>query len=72
MEADNFDLIFNLVSLGLGVSIVPHRVLALHPKSRPVQRVTTEPKFTRELIVIVRRQNEISCAVKGFVENILF
>jgi len=72
MEADNFDLIVNLVSLGLGVSIVPHRVLALHPKSRPVQRVTTEPKFTRELIVIVRRQNKISDAVKGLVENILF
>ncbi len=72
MEADNFDLIVNLVSLGLGVSIVPHRVLALHPKSRPVQRVVTEPKFSRELMVIVRRQVEMPRAVKGFVENILF
>jgi DNA-binding transcriptional LysR family regulator len=62
----------NLVSLGLGVSIVPHRVLALHPKSRPVQRITTQPKFTRELIVVVRRQTELPGAVKGFVENILF
>lgn len=72
MEADNFDLIVNLVSLGLGVSIVPHRVLALHPKSRPVQRVTTEPRFTRELIVVVGHRAEMASAVKGFVENILF
>ena len=72
MESDNFDLIVNLVSLGLGVSIVPHRVLALHPKSRPVQRITTTPKFTRELLVVVRRQAEVSSTVKSFVENILF
>jgi DNA-binding transcriptional LysR family regulator len=72
IEADNFDLIVNLVSLGLGVSIVPHRVLALHPKSRPVQRVTTEPKFARDLIVIVRRQSELPGPLKGFVDNILF
>ena len=72
MEADNFDLIVNLVSLGVGVSIVPHRVLALHPKSRPVQRITTTPKFTRDLIVVVRRQSEMSSALSGFVANILF
>ena len=29
MELDSFDVIANLVSLGLGVSLVPHRVLAL-------------------------------------------
>ena len=72
MEADNFDLIVNLVSLGLGVSIVPHRVLALHPKSRPVQRITIHPKFSRELIVVVRRQPEMSVPLKEFVANILF
>lgn len=72
MEADNFDLIVNLVSLGLGVSIVPHRVLALHPQSRPVQRVSTAPKFTRELIVVVRRQPKLPSTLASFVENILF
>jgi DNA-binding transcriptional LysR family regulator len=72
MEADNFDLIANLVSLGLGVSIVPHRVLALHPKSRPVQRIITDPKFSRELVVVVRRQPEIPTPLKEFVANILF
>lgn len=72
MHADNFDLIVNLVSLGLGVSLVPHRVLALHPQSRPVQRISTRPRFSRELIVVVRRQHELGSALTGFVENILF
>lgn len=72
MHADSFDFIVNLVSLGLGASIVPHRVLALHPNRRPVQRITTDPKFSRELIVVVRRQQQLSPALAGFVENILF
>ena len=72
MEADNFDLIVNLVSLGFGVSLVPHRVLALHPQSRPVRRITTDPKFSRELIAVVRRQQEMPGVLKNFVENILF
>jgi len=48
IEADNFDFIVNLVSLGLGMSLVPHRVLALHPGTRPVIRVRTEPRFKRD------------------------
>jgi DNA-binding transcriptional LysR family regulator len=72
METDDFDLIANLVSLGMGVSIVPHRVLALYPNRRPVQRLNTNPKFSRELIVVVRRQRKLPQALAGFVENILF
>jgi DNA-binding transcriptional LysR family regulator len=72
MHADSFDFIVNLVSLGLGASIVPHRVLALHPNRRPVQRITINPKFSRELIVAVRRQQQLPRALAGFIENILF
>jgi DNA-binding transcriptional LysR family regulator len=72
MQADNFDFIANLVSLGMGVSIVPHRVLALHPNRRPVQRITTNPKFSRDIIIVVRRQQELTPALAGFVEDILF
>jgi DNA-binding transcriptional LysR family regulator len=72
MQSDNFDLIVNLVSLGLGASIVPHRVLALHPNRRPVQRITTNPKFSREMIVVVRRQEKLPTSLAAFVENILF
>ena len=72
MHADSFDFIVNLVSLGLGASIVPHRVLALHPNRRPVQRITTNPRFTRDLIVVVRRQQQLADPLAVFVENILF
>lgn len=72
MQTDNFDLIANLVSLGFGVSLVPHRVLALNPGNRPVQRVTTEPKFARELVVAVRRKARLPAAAEAFAESILF
>jgi DNA-binding transcriptional LysR family regulator len=72
MQTDSFDLIANLVSLGFGVSLVPHRVLALHPKSRPVQRITTHPKFSRDLIVVIRRTSVLPPGIEAFVENILF
>lgn len=72
IEADNFDFLVNLVSLGLGISVVPHRVLALHPKTRPVVRVRTEARFHRELAVIVRRDSARSAALEGFLENVLF
>jgi DNA-binding transcriptional LysR family regulator len=72
LHADSFDFIVNLVSLGLGASIVPHRVLALHPNRRPVQRITMNPKFSRELIVLVRRQQQLPHALAGFIEHILF
>lgn len=72
MEADDFDLIANLVSLGVGISFVPHRVLALLGNRRPVQRLNTKPKFSRELVVVVRKGMALSSPLKGFVENVLF
>ena len=72
LEADNFDFIVNLVSLGLGASLVPHRALALHPRTRPVLRVRTEPRFRRELAVVVSREAERSAILAGFLENVLF
>jgi DNA-binding transcriptional LysR family regulator len=72
IEADNFDFIVNLISLGLGVSLVPHRVLALHPKTRPVTRLRTEPRFSLELVVMVRREATHAPILSGFLENVLF
>jgi DNA-binding transcriptional LysR family regulator len=72
IEADNFDFIVNLVSLGLGASLVPHRVLALHPGTRPVTRLRTEPRFSRQLAVIVRRESTRPAMVSAFVESVLF
>ncbi|HXG49144.1 MAG TPA: LysR family transcriptional regulator [Methylomirabilota bacterium] len=72
IEADNFDFIVNLVSLGLGASLVPHRVLALHPRTRPVVRIRTRPRFSRQLAVIVRREATRPGMVSTFVDNVLF
>jgi DNA-binding transcriptional LysR family regulator len=72
LKADSFDFFVNLVSLGLGASLVPHRVLALHPGTRPVTRLRTEPRCSRQLAVMVRRESPLSPIVSAFIENVLF
>jgi DNA-binding transcriptional LysR family regulator len=71
MQMDNFDLIINLVSLGLGVSLVPQRALALYGNRRLVQRIPLKNKFTRELVVVMRKQKPPEHLVR-FMESILF
>ncbi|MDR3457921.1 MAG: LysR family transcriptional regulator [Verrucomicrobiae bacterium] len=72
MELDSFDAIVNLVSLGLGVSIVPHRVLPLYDQRRAVKRIRSASRFSRELVVVVRKNRQQPAHLSGFVENILF
>ncbi|HEV2248564.1 MAG TPA: LysR family transcriptional regulator [Terriglobia bacterium] len=72
MELDSFDVIVNLVSLGLGVSLVPHRVLPLYEQRRAVRRVRTQPRFSRDLAVAVRRNRVTPEPLRSFIENILF
>jgi DNA-binding transcriptional LysR family regulator len=72
MQADNFDLIINLVAMGLGVSLVPHRALALYARNHHIQRIRTKDRFTRKLSVVVRKHRALSTPIKAFVDNILF
>jgi DNA-binding transcriptional LysR family regulator len=72
MELDSFDFIANLVSLGLGVSLVPHRVLALYGARRAVHRIATLPRFSRDLAVVIRRNRITPEPLRSFIENILF
>ena len=72
MELDSFDVIVNLVSLGLGVSVVPHRVLPIYEQRRAVRRIQTTRRFTRELVVVVRKNRQQPEHLAGFVENVLF
>jgi len=72
MELDSFDAIVNLVSLGLGVSIVPHRVLPLYMNRRVVQRLSVTPRFSRDLAVVVRKNRKQPEHLAGFIENVLF
>src|SRR2546428_6397785 len=59
MQLDNFDLIINLVSLGMGISFVPIRALALYNQRQKLLRVPMPTRFTRELVVLVRRHRKL-------------
>lgn len=72
MELDSFDLIVNLVSLGLGVSMVPHRALPIYEKRRAVKRLAVKQRFVRQLAVIVRKNRNRPEHLTGFIDNILF
>ena len=72
MELDSFDLIINLVGLGVGVSFVPHRALPLYARRQKVRRINTTPRFRRELVVVTSRELPAREHVRRFVECILF
>ena len=72
MELDSFDLIINLVALGLGISLVPHRALASSVPKRKLRRITLRPRFSRELVVVTTKELPVREHVRQFVENILF
>jgi DNA-binding transcriptional LysR family regulator len=72
MELDSFDVIVNLVSLGLGVGLVPHRVLPLYEQRRAVRRLAMQPRFSRDLAVVIRRNRRPAETLEAFVASVLF
>lgn len=72
MELDSFDVIVNLVALGLGVSLVPHRVLALYGERRKIRRIALKPRFIRELAVVVRKNRQHPEPLASFIGSVLF
>jgi len=72
MELDSFDLIINLVALGMGVGFVPIRALALYNRKRAINRLPWPERFERELVVIMRRNRKVPTHLAQFVDNVLF
>jgi DNA-binding transcriptional LysR family regulator len=72
MQLDSFDLIITLVALGMGVSIVPKRALALYGQKKTLARLPMPDCFERELVVVMRRHRKKPEHLAKFVENILF
>lgn len=72
MQFDNFDLIINLVALGMGVGFVPIRALALYPGKQNLHRLALPNRFSRELAVVLRKQRVVPPHLDSFVRNILF
>lgn len=72
MQMDSFDPIINLVALGLGVSLVPIRALALYGRKHTLQRLPLKERFVRELVVVIRQHRKPPEHLGQFVENVLF
>ena len=72
MELDSFDLIINLVALGMGVSFVPTRALALYGQKKSIRRIALQERFTRELVVVSRKRRKMPEHLSQFISNILF
>jgi DNA-binding transcriptional LysR family regulator len=72
MQLDNFDLIINLVSIGLGISFVPIRAMALYNQKQKLLRVPLPTRFTREWVVVVRKHRKLPAHIDQFIANVLF
>ncbi len=72
MQLDNFDLIINLVALGMGASFVPIRALALYHQKHGLQRIALPERFVRDLVVVVRKNRQMPPHLQQFIEHILF
>lgn len=72
MQLPGFDLIINLVALGMGVAFVPTRALALYRGKRSLRRLSWPDRFVRELVVLVRYHRRLPAHVEQFVTNVLF
>jgi DNA-binding transcriptional LysR family regulator len=72
MQLDNFDLIINLVSLGMGISFVPIRALALYNQRQKLIRIKLPGRFSRELVVAVRKHRKLPAHLEQFIANVLF
>ncbi len=72
MEFDSFDMILHVVALGLGVSLVPIRSLALFGRKQQLVRFDPPRPFERQLGVVVRKHRTMPGHLARFVENILF
>jgi DNA-binding transcriptional LysR family regulator len=72
LQLDSFDLIINLVALGMGVSWVPIRALALYNRKQKLRRLKEDVRFVRELVVVVRRNRKMPRHLEEFVGDVLF
>jgi DNA-binding transcriptional LysR family regulator len=72
MVLDSFDVINQLVATGMGISLVPRRSLAALVRRQAIQRVPWKKRFTRELVVVARKERQRAPHVQAFVDHMLF
>ena len=71
-EFSNFDVIINLVALGMGSSLVPRRALRLYGSRLPLREVEPKVPLSRTIGVYRARSSMPDAVVEQFVESILF
>lgn len=72
MNLDSFDLMIHLVSMGMGLSVVPVRALASYGRRKSVVRLPFRSRFERQLVVLARRGRQLPEYVQSFFDRILF
>lgn len=72
MLLEDFDLMIHLAATGLGVAMVPNRAVAAFPRRHALQRLPWPERFSRDLVVVARRDRNPHELIKAFVEGILF
>ena len=70
--ADSYDLLINLVALGMGTACVPNRALAIYRRQRRLSIIPLRPKLFRELTVLTRKSRILPEHIQGFVDRVLF
>ncbi len=72
VEMDSFDLIVNLVSMGVGCSIVPRRALASFPRKHLLKIDAIKPALCRRFAVVTKKTKKLDDTVRQFIESMLF
>lgn len=72
MELENFDLMIQLVAMGMGVAFIPRRSFSGFRRKRLVEIVHPPVELSRQLIVISPRHSKCPEHVSRFVDGILF
>jgi DNA-binding transcriptional LysR family regulator len=72
MELENFDLMIQLASMGMGVAWIPRRSLSTFPRKKQVRLASAPVELSRELVVISPMHAKCPEHVERFVKGILF
>lgn len=73
IDCDSFDLAVNLVGMGLGISLVPHRVVPLYLRTRELRTTRLQPVFSRTVALVARVESRgLTDLTVAFASELLF
>lgn len=72
MELDSFDLMIQLVAMGMGSAAVPRRALSSFPRKQLLQRLHPRPVLQRELVIVTSKTASNPDYLMTFIDHVLF